>query len=71
VWLSADKVSELASDPYLLALLMWLKANNGPTSVFWIADGLARQKALDEVWVVQVSKPSPGHHAEYVWGVRA
>ena len=31
----------LARDPYLCALLVWLRAENGPDSEFWIANGMA------------------------------
>ena len=79
---------ELAgSDPVLLALLEWLKDENGPESEFWIANGLigthftgwwsndrlrdTRQRALKGRWIEQIVKPVQGRHALYRWGPTA
>src|SRR6201981_4119330 len=40
-WFKRMQAQELAKDPYLAALLMWLKAENGPDAEFLVADGLA------------------------------
>jgi hypothetical protein len=79
---------ELAgSDPVLLALLEWLKDENGPESEFWIANGMigthftgwwsndrlrdARQRALKGKWIKLIVKPVQGRHALYRWGPTA
>src|ERR1019366_6311794 len=79
---------ELAgSDPVLLALLEWLKDENGPESEFWIANGMigthftgwwssdrlrdVRQRALKGKWIELIVKPVQGRHALYRWGPTA
>jgi hypothetical protein len=77
------QAQEMARDPYFLSLIAWLKAENGPTSEFLVADGLtsskylewplerlrrARRRAIDEGWIVEIRKPAPGRAALYRWG---
>jgi hypothetical protein len=74
------EIEKIVGDPYLVALLAWLRANNGPESVFMVADGLAsrldwprrqlsaaRQRAIAGGWIKQVSPAFDGHAARYVW----
>jgi len=83
-WLPADAIDEMASDPYLIALIAWLRAKNGKEARFWVADGLckilrwplrqlreARRRAIQQGWIVMARKPVPGCPAEYCWGPRA
>jgi Bifunctional DNA primase/polymerase, N-terminal/Primase C terminal 1 (PriCT-1) len=80
-WLSLNDVERLVADPHLCALLSWLKAHNQPGRNFLVADGLkekfgwprrqlskARQRAVDEGWIVQISAPRRGRAANYGWG---
>lgn len=73
-------VDALVSDPYLLALLNWLRAHEAPSSEFWIADGLAeklnwprrqladaRRRAVEGGWISRLSPPGPGRPARFVW----
>jgi Bifunctional DNA primase/polymerase, N-terminal len=83
VWLRKLQAQDMARDPYFLSLIAWLKAENGPTSVFLVADGLAsskylswprerfrraRRRAIDDGWIVEIQKPAPGRAALYRWG---
>jgi Bifunctional DNA primase/polymerase, N-terminal len=85
-WFKRPQAQELAKDPYLAALLMWLKAENGPDAEFWVADGLAepkyldwprerlqraRRRAIDDGWIVQIRKPVRRVAALYRWGPTA
>jgi len=38
-WFEKPQAQALARDPYLFALIAWLKAENAPGSEFWIANG--------------------------------
>jgi Bifunctional DNA primase/polymerase, N-terminal/Primase C terminal 1 (PriCT-1) len=82
-WFKRMQAQELARDPYLFALIAWLKAENGPNAQFQVADGLcqpkyldwprerlqqARRRAMDDGWIVQIRKPAPGVRALYRWG---
>jgi hypothetical protein len=81
-----DWVQDLAAtDPALLALLMWLKNMNGPESEFWIANGMARthltgwwstdrlrdarQRAIDGKWIEKIVDATQGRPALYRWGL--
>jgi len=81
VSLSTSDVDRLVVDPHLFALLSWLKAHHGPTNTFWVANGLqeklgwprrqlklARQRAIDRGWLVQLSPARRGSAALYGWG---
>jgi hypothetical protein len=85
-WFGRRQAQEFARDPYFFALIGWLRAENGPTSEFLVADGLASQKylgwprerlhrarrrAIDEGWIVEVRKPARGRAALYKWGPTA
>jgi hypothetical protein len=83
-WLYPDEIDTLVADPHLGMLVTWLRSENKPDAEFWIANGLdkklgwprrqlpeARQRALEAGWIVQVSKPAPGHPARYRWGPTA
>ncbi len=80
-WLTVGSVDRMASDPYTLALVAWLQAHNGPDARFLVADGLAkildwprrrltkaRKRAVEERWIVPLTKPRPDHAVEYEWG---
>lgn len=80
-FLSVADVDSLVSDPYLLALLNWLKAHNGPDSEFWVADGLAsilgwprrqfanaRRRAIESGRISRTTPPRPGRAARFRWG---
>jgi hypothetical protein len=82
-WFKRPQARELAKDPYLFALIAWLKAENGPDAEFLVADGLcepeyldwprerlqqARRRARVDGWIEQIRKPSPGVAALYRWG---
>lgn len=75
-----DEADRFANDPYLLALIAWLRAHNGPESIFMVADGLqdvlqwprrqladARKRAIQANLIVLVSRPAPGRAARYAW----
>jgi hypothetical protein len=85
-WFVYRQAQELARDPYLFALIAWLKAENGPESEFWVADGLcspkylhwpigrlryARDKAMETEWIKRIVEPAKGRNAVYVWGPKA
>lgn len=83
-FLTPIDADEMVGDPYLLALVGWLKAKNGPDSEFMIADGLAellhwpiaqlrgaRKRAMESGWVSLHTPPFRGRAARYVWGARA
>jgi Bifunctional DNA primase/polymerase, N-terminal/Primase C terminal 1 (PriCT-1) len=83
-FLSVAETQSMVSDPYLLALLAWLKAQNSPASRFLIADGLApslgwslaqlrrcRKDLLRLGWIRLVRPPARGCAALYRWGARA
>src|SRR5271166_5784328 len=72
-YLPTTAVKDMVRDPYLLALISWLQAENAPGSTFWVADGLAdklgwprrqlataRRQAIAAGWIVPLSAPSPG-----------
>ena len=80
-YLPTPVVKDMVRDPYLLALISWLQAENAPTSTFWVADGLAdklgwprrqlanaRRQAIETGWIVPLSAPSPGRAISYRWG---
>lgn len=79
-FLTISETEALASDPYLLTLLAWLRAQNSPTSKFLIADTLADKfgwslpklrrcrKALQEMQIcVCIRQPVRGCAALYRW----
>lgn len=84
-WFKKPQAQSLACDPYLFALIGWLKAENGPASAFWITNGLAaahlgwpldklqkaRNRALELGWIEMVVPPSKGRNAVYRWGPAA
>jgi hypothetical protein len=85
-WFKRQQAQELARDPFLASLLMWLKAENGPDSKFLVADGLsapkyldwprerlqrARRRAIADGWIVQIRKPVRRCAALYRWGPAA
>ena len=83
-FLTVAETQSLVSDPHLLALLAWLKAQNSPGSQFLIADGLApslgwslaqlrrcRKHLLDLGWIRIVRPPARGYAALYRWGVQS
>jgi hypothetical protein len=85
-WFKRLQAQELARDPYLFALIAWLKAENGPSSEFLVADGLcapkyldwprerlqqARRRAIVDGWIVQIRKPVRRCAALYRWGPAA
>lgn len=80
-WLPEWVGEQLAKDPYLCALVIFLQSKNGPYSLFWIADGLAselgwsrrefagaRFRALQTEWVERVRPPGRGRPALFRWG---
>lgn len=80
-WFPLAEVERLVADPYLHALLSFLRAKNGQHSSFMVADGLAnvlnwprrqfslaRRRALEDGWIVMVSPPANGVAAMYRWG---
>jgi bifunctional DNA primase/polymerase-like protein len=85
-WFKRLQAQQLARDPYLFALIAWLKAENGPESEFLVADGLsepkhldwprerlqlARRRAIADGWIVQIRKPVRRCAALYRWGPTA
>jgi hypothetical protein len=85
-WFKRLQAQELARDPYLFALIAWLKAENGPSAKFLVADGLckpeyldwprerlqqARRRAVADGWIVQIRKPVRRVAALYEWGPTA
>jgi hypothetical protein len=83
-WLPLEDVDQLAGDPFLATLLLWLKAHHGPTNTFWVANGLqeklrwprrqlklARQRAIDSGWIIQLAAARRGSAARYTWGPAA
>jgi Bifunctional DNA primase/polymerase, N-terminal/Primase C terminal 1 (PriCT-1) len=83
-FLTVAETQSMVSDPYLLTLLAWLKAQNSPGSQFLIADGLAPllgwslpqlrrcRKLLSALgWIRMVRPPARGCAALYRWGARA
>lgn len=85
-WFKRQQAQELARDPFLLGLIAWLKAENGPDSEFWVADGLcgqkhlgwpidrlryARNRAMKTEWIKQIVPPAKFRNALYVWGPTA
>jgi hypothetical protein len=85
-WFKRPQAQDLARDPYLFALIGWLKAENGPNSEFLVADGLsqpkyldwprerfqqARRRAIAGGWIVQIRKPVRRCAALYRWGPTA
>lgn len=85
-WFAVDDLSRLLTvlSPQAFALLAFLRANNGPTSQFAVADGLgnrseffgwsrrdlpqARKELIKLGLVVPISKAAPGQAAIYAWG---
>jgi hypothetical protein len=80
-YLTSTAIKDMVRDPYLLALINWLQAENGPASTFWVADGLAkvlgwsrrefanaRRQAIETGWIVPLNQPSPGSPVNYRWG---
>jgi hypothetical protein len=84
-WFKKPQAQSLARDPYLLALIAWLKAENGPASEFWITNGLAaahlgwpldklrkaRSRAIKDGWIKLIIPASTGRNAVYGWGPAA
>jgi hypothetical protein len=83
VWFPSAIAQSLVADPYLLALVTWLKDQNKPNAKFLIADGLrhrfgdqwsrrdfekARKRGVDQGWFVPTTQPRPGQAVLYVWG---
>ncbi|SFO74144.1 Primase C terminal 1 (PriCT-1) [Bradyrhizobium sp. Ghvi] len=79
-FLTIEETLEMASDPHLLTLLAWLRAQNSPTSKFLIADGLAEKlgwslpqlrrcrKALQVIGRIEMIRPpARGCAALYRW----
>jgi hypothetical protein len=74
-------------DPPMIALLCWVKEENGPHSKFMLADGLIgthlkdwwsppklrhyRRRLLEEGWIKMIRKPRKGVAALYCWGPTA
>jgi len=81
-WFRKPQVQSLVHDPYLFALIAWLKAANGPDAEFWIANGLAekhlgwsekqlrpvRRRAIEGGWIELIVAPAKGRNAIYRWG---
>jgi hypothetical protein len=83
-WLSKGQVQQLVEDPYLLALVAWLKSHNRPEAEFWIANGMAkhlrwserqlrevRRRAIGAEWIEMIVAPAKGRNAVYRWGPAA
>lgn len=86
-WFNGAELPELVRDPHLHALLSFLRWKNGPDARFLVANGLkdtscfdtwsradfigARRRAIEEGWIEQIAKPSPGRGALYIWGSKA
>jgi hypothetical protein len=84
-WFKRQQTQSLVRDPYLFALIGWLKAENGPAAEFWIANGLAaahlgwsvpelretRRRALEFGWIEMIARPVKGRNALYRWGPTA
>jgi hypothetical protein len=83
-WFTAAQVTELVHDPYLFSLVGFLKAKYGPTSTFWVANGLhkklgwprrqlvgARNRAIDAGWIKAVHNPWKNQPALYCWNKRS
>jgi Bifunctional DNA primase/polymerase, N-terminal len=77
---AADVARLVGPDNNALVLLSWLKANEGPDALFWIANGLserlgmtrktlsaARGRLVDMRYIERVRGASPGHPAVYRW----
>jgi hypothetical protein len=82
-FLTVAETQAMVRDPYLLALLAWLKAQNAPGSQFLIADGLApslgwslaqlrrcRKHLVALGSIKMVRPPARGCAALYRWGAR-
>jgi len=80
-YLPSPVVKDMVRDPYLLALISWLQAENAPRSTFWVADGLAgnlgwprrqlanaRKQAIASGWIVPLTASAPGRPVSYRWG---
>jgi hypothetical protein len=82
-WFKRDQAQSLAKDPFLFALIGWLRAENGPDAEFMVADGLAspkyldwprerlqgaRRRAIESGLIVQIRKPMRNVAALYRWG---
>jgi hypothetical protein len=84
-WFRKQQAQELAREPYLFALIAWLKAQNGPDAEFWIANGLAaahldwpvdqlrsaRNRAIQLGWIEIITQPAKGRNGLYRWGSTA
>jgi len=84
-WFQKPQAQSLARDPYLFALIAWLKAENGPASEFWITNGFAachlgwpldklqkaRNRAIKDGWIVMIHAASQNRNAVYGWGPAA
>jgi hypothetical protein len=80
-WMPQQEIASMMQEPDVLALLMWLRANEGPDATFWVANGLAeshfgwgrhrfvqaRRRLLEEGVMVQIQKPHQGSPALYRW----
>lgn len=79
-FLTRSETTSMVATPYLLALLAWLKAENGPNSQFLIADGLAgllgwplpqlrksRKALVDSGHIKMIRPPARGCAALYRW----
>jgi hypothetical protein len=80
-WLPTALARELSTDPYLAALIMRLQAENRPDATFMVTNTFAnvlgwplrklqdaRRAAIDQGYIVQLSKPHQGHAALYGFG---
>jgi len=80
-WLTTKSVDHLVHDPWLMSLVVWLQAQNGPDAKFLVADGLqnllgwtrrkfanARKRAVETGWIVPLNKPSQDKAILYRWG---
>jgi hypothetical protein len=84
-WFKKPLVDSLVHEPYLFALIAWLKAQNGPDAEFWIANGLAaahlgwptdqlraaRNRAIKLGWIEMITPAAKLRNALYRWGPTA
>jgi Primase C terminal 1 (PriCT-1) len=83
-WMPLPEIASMMQEPDVLALLLWLRAQQNTDSTFWIANGLAeshfgwgrhrlvaaRRRLLEEGVIVQIQKPRQGSPALYRWARR-
>jgi hypothetical protein len=84
-WFKKPQARALVRDPYLFALIGWLKAENAPDAEFWVANGMAaahlgwsipqlretRRRAQELGWIEMIATPIKGRNALYRWGPSA